>query len=59
MALSNRKIEEIKQKMYEDLETDKDISKTEITKSVKKLEANADLEKIKLEKWKIGRRKFP
>lgn len=59
MALSNRKIEEIKQKMYEDLETDKEISKTEITKSVKKLESNADLEQIKLEKWKIGRRKFP
>ena len=59
MALPNRKIEEIKQKMYEDFETNKEISKTEVTKSVKKLESNVDLEQIKLEKWKIGRRRFP
>lgn len=59
MTIPNSKIEEIKEKMHKDLATEKEISKTEITKSIEKLEENADIEQIKLEKWKIGRRKFP
>lgn len=38
MAASNEKIEKAKKKMYEDLEEEKQISKSEIRDTIKKIE---------------------